>query len=248
MQYDYIEELYEKVAVYEDLRKKAEPSDLKRLNHTVLKLKSLLKPNIKILEIGPGSGFITTGILEQLIKFKVNYYALDLSRNFLLKTYNSNFDKKNFIYADICDPKFSLNLKFDLILFQEVLEHLPAPYQAMVNINLLLKQNGILFLTTPNTYKFSSQFELLYRKPKIYFNTHIAEFSPLGLLKLITMSGFEPIELHFYNNKFKFMPNLLKQFTSSEVNIIAKKVATPEKQWRILTKTILRTQNNNSHH
>jgi hypothetical protein len=60
---------------------------------------------------------------------------------------------------------------------------------------------------------------------------------------LITISGFEPIEVRFYNNKFKFMPNLLKQLTSSEVNIIAKKVATSEKQWRILTKIILSTQN-----
>jgi|LakMenEpi03Aug12_release.lakeMendotaPanAssembly.Ray.scaffolds.fasta_scaffold826421_1 hypothetical protein len=76
----------------------------------------------------------------------------------------------------------------------------------------------------------------------------VAEFSPLGLLKLITMSGFEPTEVHFYNNRFKFIPSLLKQFTSSEVNIIAKKVATPEKQWRILTKIILSTQNKNSHH
>lgn len=248
MKYRYIEELYEKVAVNEDLSNQAEPSDLKRLNHTVLKLDGLLKQNINILEIGPGSGFITAGILEQLIKFKVNYFALDLSRNFLLKTYKDNFKRKNFIYADICDPKFSLNQKFDLVLFQEVLEHLPAPYQAMVNINSLLKQNGILFLTTPNTYKMYSQIELLYKKPKIYFNTHISEFSPLGLLKLVTMSGFEPTEVNFYNSRFRFVPSFLKQFTSSEVSVIAKKIATPEKQWNILTKNILSTQKKNSHH
>jgi hypothetical protein len=62
------------------------------------------------------------------------------------------------------------------------------------------------------------------------------------------MSGFEPTEVNFYNNRFKLIPSILKQFTSSEVSVIAKKVATPEKQWRILTKNILSTQDKNSHH
>ena len=242
MPYKYIDLLYEKVAQLEDLSCGPVKSDIRRRLFTKAKLRKILKPKAKLLEIGPGSGFITTGIIQELKEFNVKYSALDLSSSFLLKTHSKSLVKGKFYQGDICDLKFLIGEKFDFILLQEVLEHLPSPFQAMVNINKLLKQNGVLILTTPNTYKAYSQLELMYKKPRVYSNTHIAEFSPIGLLKLITMSGLEPIEVDFYNTRFKFLPNFIKQFFSSEICIVAQKVSTPRKQWEILTKTILDQQ------
>jgi SAM-dependent methyltransferase len=48
---------------------------------------------------------------------------------------------------DICKDK--LERQFDLIIADQVFEHLLWPYQAAKNIHLMLKPGGYLFITTP---------------------------------------------------------------------------------------------------
>lgn len=51
--------------------------------------------------------------------------------------------------------------KFDVIVFMDVLEHLINPDVAIVNINKLLKDGGLLIITTPNLACFFNRIFLL---------------------------------------------------------------------------------------
>lgn len=241
---EFVKNLYEEVAVGEDLHEDEHNlhHNSRRLIYTKRKLEVLLNRDSKILEVGPGSGYITSGILDLILINKIDYFALDISENFLAKTFNNYFSRENFFCADICDPKLAINEKFDLILFQEVLEHLAAPFLAMINLNNMLKPNGVLLLTTPNTYNVFSQFELMFKKTRYYPNTHIAEYSPLGLLKLMSMSGFLVSDLDFYNLKINSLPKFAGQLFSSEVGVVARKNSSPRAEWRKLTERILLEQ------
>ena len=235
----HIVTLYEKVAIEEDLATKNQASDLRRRSFTCQVLGRILalRP-AHILEVGPGSGFITQGILPIIEEHCAQYYALDFSKTFLEKTYNNKFDRKNFFVRDICSSNFKVPKKFDVILFQEVLEHLTAPYIALENLNKSMKRGGLLLLTTPNSFEVKPQIRFILKKPKLLRNTHIAELSPLGLIKLLSMSGFKVIEIHFNNYRFKLLPKVFGQLFSSEVFIVAEKIGNTSEQWNHLTRSL----------
>ncbi|HEY7841900.1 MAG TPA: methyltransferase domain-containing protein [Gammaproteobacteria bacterium] len=52
------------------------------------------------------------------------------------------------VVADICSPH-AISGEFDVVLVSEVLEHVPAPQQAVENIRAALRSGGRLILSTP---------------------------------------------------------------------------------------------------
>ena len=113
--------------------------------------------------------------------------------------YAKQIDRKNIKFY-LCDvtkkiPKELSEKKFDLIIFSEVIEHLPYEKQRRVIISLmnLLGKGGVLALTTPNK---NSPLRRLYRRfgnmeeSKKYFSQLSEEkieqdegFGHIGLLK-----------------------------------------------------------------
>jgi 2-polyprenyl-3-methyl-5-hydroxy-6-metoxy-1,4-benzoquinol methylase len=61
------------------------------------------------------------------------------------------------------EEKFDLKEKFDVILIEEVLEHLNNVGICMENIRNHLKSNGILIITTPNAHSASFFLQRLFR-------------------------------------------------------------------------------------
>ena len=53
----------------------------------------------------------------------------------------------NFPEFDICSD--SINKKFDLIIADNVWEHLKYPYRASKNVQKMLKPNGIFLIIVP---------------------------------------------------------------------------------------------------
>lgn len=63
-----------------------------------------------------------------------------------------------YLNGDIETPDFKIGKDYRLILFTEVFEHLSNPLTAIDNIELNLKRNGLVLLTTPNLYKLENFF------------------------------------------------------------------------------------------
>jgi len=98
------------------------------------------------------------------------------------------------------------NGSFDVILFCELLEHLSTdPMQVLAEINRLLKDDGLLLLTTPNIASARSVDAIL-RGESPYFwgqyeiggrptDRHNREYTPGEVVRLTGAAGFEPLTM-----------------------------------------------------
>lgn len=80
---------------------------------------------------------------------------------------------------------------FDLIVMDNVIEHLPDPKGMVSGLRTYLAPGGRLVVITPNME--SGHFRLLGRRwtPELAPHTHIFLFTPASLSQLFTESGFE---------------------------------------------------------
>lgn len=111
-------------------------------------LKSLPLPDgARILEIGGGQLAI---LLRKL--FNDDCMVADISAR-----YRAPIDRAGvgFIEYDLMkDAPAELKEGFDVVVLLEVIEHIPVPGHIVFSkLSALLKENGILFLTTPNLHR-----------------------------------------------------------------------------------------------
>jgi hypothetical protein len=92
---------------------------------------------------------------------------------------------------------------YDYIMFFETLEHLPTdPMFAMQEINRVLKNSGLLFITTPNITGLGRVSEILEGRHPYFFplfngssDRHNLEYSPELLEGLVEAAGFEIVRM-----------------------------------------------------
>jgi 2-polyprenyl-3-methyl-5-hydroxy-6-metoxy-1,4-benzoquinol methylase len=88
--------------------------------------------------------------------------------------------------------------KFDLVIFTEVIEHINNPLDVLENISTLLKNDGFIYITTPN-------FASLERKllgaewGMIVYPEHISYYSPKTLDLALRKCGYERVSLRTEN-------------------------------------------------
>lgn len=92
----------------------------------------------------------------------------------------------------------------DTVLCNEVLEHIPEPLKFMSELNRVLKPQGILILTTPQTWG-------LHLEPHDYYR-----YTKYGLRYLAEQSGFEVMEI---TPTCGFWATAAQRFTDTVVNI-----------------------------
>lgn len=162
--------------------------------------------NGRILEIGANPYFLTI-LISRFKKYKItliNYFGENISSKgnqsiinekngdqFFFEFDHINIDKDPFPYPD---------KHFDVIIYGEVIEHLTdSPIYSLYNIHRVLKDNGILIVTTPNVFRFENLLKFLFnRKFSIYdpysgygiYGRHNREYSLFELSDLLEKSGF----------------------------------------------------------
>jgi 2-polyprenyl-3-methyl-5-hydroxy-6-metoxy-1,4-benzoquinol methylase len=98
---------------------------------------------LTILDLGSGEGG------SSKVFSKKNYvvsYDIDKLR---LTRQKINYDLENLVRGNAEHLPFK-NSSFDLIIFQDVIEHLPMNVNYFESLNKILKKNGIIYLSTPN--------------------------------------------------------------------------------------------------
>jgi len=96
--------------------------------------------NKKILDIGCGEGGSATILAEKGAKV----FAVDISAKFHTKTQSLYF-----LYMDGLHLAFE-NQSFDIVILQDVLEHLHDPYQTLIEAKRVMKDGGVMYICTPN--------------------------------------------------------------------------------------------------
>lgn len=139
--------------------------------------------NAKILDIGSGMGQFLWYLKK---KGYQNFLGIDISKecvDFCLQ----KVTKKVKLIGDL--KKFLSNNKnaFDLIVMNDVLEHLPKKEIVLIleKIYLALKKDGVLFIKTPNAASLTA-ITLRYQD-----FTHEISFTEYSLNQVLRIAGFE---------------------------------------------------------
>lgn len=145
----------------------------------------------KVLDIGCAYGFLLDKFPDSWQKFGIDIseYAIGKARRRL--------PSANFLVADAQDSlPFEENF-FDIVLFNDTLEHLEKPEVALKNVYTVLKRGGILYITTPNL----NYIRRILLRDADKKEHHISIFSHLKLRTLLVSSGFSIEEEHtsFYS-------------------------------------------------
>lgn len=147
-----------------------------------------------VLDVGCAYGFMLQRFPDSFKKF-----GIDVSE------YAINTAKKSLPSAayNVGSAENKLPFKkdfFDIILFNDVIEHLENPKVALENIYRVLKKGGILYVTTPNL-NIARKKIFRYADDKEH---HISLFSHPGLIKLLNDSQFKIMEGWTFLNFFVY--------------------------------------------
>ena len=116
------------------------------LNHSI-KLKDKPLKKIEILDIGCGGGLLS----EPMSKLGANVTGIDASRkNIEIAKIHAKKSSLNIEYFCSSPEKFKSDLKFDVILNMEIVEHVEDVDFFLKSCTKFLKKNGIMFVATLN--------------------------------------------------------------------------------------------------
>lgn len=134
------------------------------------------KKDLKLLNIGSGSSQFD----EVLDCLDIDVYNTDI-------VIKEEDDHNKWCDLNLENP-IPYEEKFDIILAQEVIEHLENPWKLFRDLNSSLKENGYLIVSTPNVASLNS-------KLKFLISNHFAWFTPKCLSYHINPLTYWEIEL-----------------------------------------------------
>jgi 2-polyprenyl-3-methyl-5-hydroxy-6-metoxy-1,4-benzoquinol methylase len=211
-----------------------------RINH-IVKLVKKYSFGKKILDIGCAQGNIATLLAEQGFET----IALDLNQNFLnYAKKKREFGNISYVCASALNIPFKANT-FDAVVIGELIEHVAYPEKLLKEAKKVLKKEGALIITTPNSHIFLGMLSGI--KPELFEEIkdrnklvkrqfgpagkdHLFVFDKKSLNALLERQGFEIISegyIHsFLMNPFtyhllKFIPDLLVKipFLNSKLSL-----------------------------
>lgn len=145
-------------------------------------IRAYFKPGKKLLDIGCGAGFFLKAAQEEGWKaegIEISTLAVRYARNIVgINVHNGSL--KETVY---------LPQTFDIITLFDLLEHLLDPLETLKDIHRILKEGGIVIISTPD---FNSLSRFLYGRDWAVLSPaeHLYNFSEKTLRKLLTRTGF----------------------------------------------------------
>ena len=193
------------------------------------RLKTIMKfkKSGKLLDVGCSTG-------EFLIiakKYNWDVYGVEVSED--AGRIAKSINKLSVFVGKLEDAKYP-NKKFDVISLGDVIEHVRFPSKFLHEVHRILRDNGIVFISTPNidsffpniTYKIFKKINYEWPHPKPPY--HLFEFSDKTIKKLlynknfvISMLNFKRIGLiHAIDGIYLIRMKLKKMFKTKSIKIV----------------------------
>ena len=119
----------------------------KVMHHFNINSKSEPLKNIELLDIGCGGGLLS----EPMCRLGAKVTGIDASqKNIYVASYHSKKNKLKINYLCSSPENIKLKKKFDVILNMEVVEHVDDLNLFLKKSSLMLKKNGLMFISTLN--------------------------------------------------------------------------------------------------
>lgn len=144
---------------------------------------------LKVLEVGP-----STGALMRLLEAEgCELHAIDVASPWS-DEYRYDQAKRTLINLEDADPPTWMNGRFDLIIAQEVIEHIRRPYDFINRLKMVMKDSAVLFVTTPNLVGVTMWLKGE-RWCGVTTPTHYILYSPLSLTFMMENLGLKPLRV-----------------------------------------------------
>ena len=187
------------------------------------KLKNKIKPlkQTKILDIGCGGGLLS----EPMCRLGADVTGIDASqKNISIAKLHAKKSNLNIDYICTSPEKMKSNIKFDVILNMEIIEHVEDVNFFLESCSRLLKKNGIMFVATLNKTLKSYVFAIVgaeYIMRWLPIGTHEWEkfVKPEELIKISYKTKLKLKKLD--GMKFNLLTNEWKISSDKSINYIA---------------------------
>lgn len=177
--------------------------------------------NKKILDIGCGAGILSVELAKQgalVTGIDLAKQAIMTAKLHVLDKYKDNNLKIDFQYIALDKLAKTTDEKYDIITCMEMLEHVPCPLKIISDASKLLKDDGVIFLSTLNrNYKsyLKSIVGAEYILKLLPVNTHEYEkfIKPSELAAMLRANNFKiekqiGIEYDLFKNDFYLTNNI----------------------------------------
>lgn len=144
----------------------------------------------KVLDVGCAYGFMLQRFPDGFEKF-----GIDISHHAIIEA-KKRLPRARLKVSDVEDKLPFPEEFFDIVVCNDVLEHLENPKRALENISKVLKKDGILYINTPNLNWLRKKI-IGYADKKEH---HISLFSHQALFDLLTEVGFKTTDHWTYTN------------------------------------------------
>lgn len=186
----------------------------------VLSAYSLIKNSQpKILDVGCGEGYITNEI-KDLIPGAI-MFGID-SSNIAVKTASEKFSSIKFDVGDALNLPYESSY-FDIVICNNLLEHVSDPEKMLLEISSKLKKGGFLIISTPSPYRIENLIKFpIKRTLCLMSENHFKEYSIGDVKKMLSVRGYQvenfksrPLNYSIKNIKKYFIHMILKPIVNS---------------------------------
>lgn len=147
----------------------------------------------RILEVGCGWG----GILLRLQRDKgcTELFGVDMDPEAAkrLSPFIDRIELRDIERGEIFSPEYKGFFKY--IILHDVVEHLFDPWLTMTRIREFLAEDGLLIVATPNLHYWRIQHEIMSGRfpygPGVWHTGHLRWYTPVSLLNVLSIGGFE---------------------------------------------------------
>ncbi len=177
---------------------------------------------INLLDIGCGGGLLS----EPMCRLGANVVGIDASvKNIKIAKFHAKKNKLKINYKVASPEKLKTNIKFDVILNMEIVEHVENIDFFIKESSKLLKKDGIMFVATLNKTLKSYAFAIIgaeYILKWLPIGTHDWEkfIKPNNLIKISEKNGLSLKKLD--GMKFNILADSWKVSNDTSVNYIVK--------------------------
>jgi len=184
-------------------------------------------PGKKVLDIGCCAGYISVWLAGN----NANVVGIDISKNAVEAAKKHAKIRKvsgrcEFYNKDIIkeDLKNVINGRFDIVIAKDVIEHIKDDGLFLKKIHDLLKDGGILVLTTQNNHSFNYFLEGFFRKISGNLSgrkwlgwdpTHLRWYNKPDLNRKLKEAGFKPEK---YSGSYYFPYEIFNKIFGTDIN------------------------------
>jgi 2-polyprenyl-3-methyl-5-hydroxy-6-metoxy-1,4-benzoquinol methylase len=149
---------------------------------------SQVKENPKVLDLGCGRGYITEKMREAVDDVEITGLDYSLSA---IEYAHDHFPGIDFAVGDAYDAPYAEKY-FNVVVWNNLWEHVPDPLSLLSRIGFLIKPNGHLIISTPSRYRSDNLVRVLRGKPVAFMSKHhVTEYTVGQVIEQLAYGEFD---------------------------------------------------------